>query len=130
MSKVLLYNITDSKKLLAIRLELARAGISIREVAETELTHPLGYLLGMEGFAPGLPGSVTPFPEEMMVMEGLRGPQLNQFLDALRSRGASIALKAVVTEHNVNWSSLQLYRELQMEHRQLSGGKQSIHRKA
>ena len=57
MSKVLLYNITDSKKLLAIRLELARAGISIREVAETELTHPLGYLLGMEGFAPGLPGS-------------------------------------------------------------------------
>lgn len=130
MSKVLLYNITDSKKLLAIRLELARAGISIREVAETELTHPLGYLLGMEGFAPGLPGSVTPFPEEMMVMEGLRGPRLNQFLDALRSRGAAIALKAVVTEHNVNWSSLQLYRELQMEHRQLSGGKKSIHRKA
>ena len=130
MSKVLLYNITDSKKLLAIRLELARAGISIREVAETELTHPLGYLLGMEGFAPGLPGSVTPFPEEMMVMEGLRGPRLNQFLDALRSHGASIALKAVVTEHNVNWSSLQLYRELQKEHRQLSGGKKSIHRKA
>ena len=130
MSKVLLYNITDSKKLLAIRLELARAGISIREVAETELTHPLGYLLGMEGFTPGLPGSVTPFPEEMMVMEGLRGPQLNQFLDALRSRGAAIALKAVVTEHNVNWSSLQLYRELQMEHRQLCGGKKSIHRKA
>ena len=128
MAMVLVYHVRDAKKLLAIRLELARMAVPVREVEDTELTHPLGYLLGYPGYAPGLPGAVEPFREEMLVLDGLRGPGLSRFLDALRAHGASVALKAVVTEHNVNWSSLQLYRELKCEHERMTAGKKSVHK--
>ena len=129
MATVLLYNIEDSEKRLCILLELARLGATAREVGPGELTHPLGYLLGLEGYLPGPPGQAAPFADEMLVMDGLRGTELNRFLDALRGRGASVALKAVVTEHNRSWSSLKLHRELEKEHRLLSAGKKSAHRK-
>ena len=128
MAKVLVYNVSDPQKNLAIRLELARLGAAVREVEAGELTHPIGYLLGYPGYAPGLPGAVEPFREEMLVMDGLRGETLSRFLDGLRAHGASVALKAVVTEHNLNWSSLQLYRELYREHQQMSAGKKSVHK--
>ena len=127
MAKVLVYNVTDPKKLLAIRLTLARLGAAVREVEAQELTAPIGWLLGYPGYAPGMPGAVEPFREEMLVMDGLRGPTLSRFLDELRQHGAAVPLKAVVTEHNLAWSSLQLYRELSREHRQLTQGKKSVH---
>ena len=128
MAKVLVYNVTDPQKLLTIRLALARLGAAVREVGPGELTHPIGYLLGYPGFAPGLPGTVEPFREELLLMDGLRGQSLSRFLDELRAHDASVALKAVVTEHNANRSSLRLYRELKQEHELMTKGKKSIHR--
>ena len=40
----------------------------------------------------------------------------SELLDAMRSSGATVALKAVVTEHNVGWSAARLCRELRQEH--------------
>ena len=128
MAKILLYNIRDSEKALCIRLEAARMGAAVRTVEPGELTHPIGYLLGLPGCLPGLPGTAAAFDDEMLLLEGLRGSELNRFLDALRSRGAAVPLKAVVTEHNLNWSSLRLHRELKKEHMRLSAGKKSVHK--
>ncbi|MBR1455798.1 MAG: DUF3783 domain-containing protein [Oscillospiraceae bacterium] len=114
MAQVLLYNITDREKLLKIRLLLLRLRVACREVAPEEHAHPLGYLLGLPGYAPS-PDEAVPFTEELLVMDGLSADRFNALLDGLRSEGAPIALKAVATEHNVAWSSARLCRELQSE---------------
>ncbi len=130
MTKVLLYNIDDAEKRTAIRLSTLRLGLECVEVPQDACGHPLGYLLGREGFAPSsLPPE--PFEAEMLVMERLS----TELLDALRAHGAAVALKAVVTEQNLSWSSAKLCAELGKEHealRRLAGKKaenRHVHKK-
>lgn len=110
MAKVLLYNITDADKLMKIRIAALRAGLEAVEVKPADFAHPLGRLLGLEGYGPA--EGEAPFADEMLVMEALSSP----LLDALRASGATVALKAVVTEQNKSWSSAALCRELKREH--------------
>jgi hypothetical protein len=109
MSKVLLYNITG-EKLSKIRIAATMLGHAVIEVPPESFGHPLGYLLGLEGFLPS--DTTERFEEEMLVMEALSSP----LLDALRAGGTPVALKAVVTEQNKTWSAAALCRELKREH--------------
>ena len=110
MAKVLLYNIKDADKLMKIRIAALRAGLEAVEVAEEDYAHPIGWLLGLEGFSPA--AGTEHFEDEMLVMQELSSP----LLDMLRASGAPVALKAVVTEQNRSWSSAALCRELRREH--------------
>lgn len=75
------------------------------------------------------------FSDEMLVLCGLSGPQLDALLSSLRRSRVVVALKAVVTEDNAAWSSLQLHDELRQEHEAMKGTrpkdaeKRSAHRK-
>ena len=109
MSKVLLYNISGDK-LSAIRSAAGLLGLEVLVVPEDAFGHPVGYVLGYEGFAPS--ETAERFDSEMLVMESLCSP----LLDYMRSNGAPVALKAVVTEQNRGWSGAALCRELQREH--------------
>ena len=109
MAKVLLYNI-KGEKLGKIRSAAALLGITAVEVPEEAFSHPIGYVLGYEGFAPS--GTAERFADEMLVMEALFSP----LLDYMRKSGAAVALKAVVTGQNLAWSGAVLCRELQREH--------------
>ena len=121
MAQVLLSNITDREKLLKIKLTLFKLGVACREVAPEEYAHPLGYLLGRAGYAPAAEEAAAErFAAEMVLMDGLQGPLFNRFLDSLRAERATVALKAVATEHNVSWSSARLHRELEQEHLAMS----------
>ena len=91
MSRILLYNIHD-EKLMKIRVAALRLGLETIEVPPESFGHPLGHVLGFEGYEPS--DAAEPFDEEMLVMETLSSP----LLDALRAGGAPVALKAVVTE--------------------------------
>ena len=110
MAKVLLYNIKDADKLMKVRIAALRAGLEAVEVAEEDYAHPIGWLLGLEGFSPA--AGAEHFEDEMLVMQELSSP----LLDAMRAAGAPVALKAVVTEQNRGWSSAALCRELKREH--------------
>lgn len=109
MAKILLYNI-QGEKLAKIRTAAVLLGITPIEVPEDAHSHPVGYLLGYEGFVPS--DAVEHFDDEMLVMEALFSP----LLDYMRKNGAAVALKAVVTEQNRAWSGAALCRELQREH--------------
>jgi len=109
MARILLYNIRG-EKLEKIRTAAALLGITPVEVSEEAHTHPIGYLMGYEGFAPS--DTAEHFDDEMLVMEALFSP----LLDYMRKSGAAVALKAVVTEQNRAWSGAALCRELQREH--------------
>ena len=126
MAMVLLYNFRDPARRMGIKLCLHRLGLRCRDVAPEEQGQPLGLLLGLEGFGPG--ESAAPFSEEMLVMHGLSPARFNALLDALRREGLRVALKAVVTDTNVAWSSERLHRELAAEHAAMQRRRGSVHR--
>ena len=113
MTRVLLYNITG-EKLTKIQTAAGLLWLVAIEVPEDAFGNPIGFMLGYEGFTPS--DSPESFSEEMLVMETLCSP----LLDFMRKNGASVALKAVVTEHNIAWSSARLHRELAAEHEAMS----------
>ena len=131
MACALLYNFKDAARLQKVRFALFKLGVSGRIVAPEELSQPIGYLCDLEGFSPVEDG----FSDEMRVLCGLSGPQLDALLSSLRRSRVVVALKAVVTEDNAAWSSLQLHDELRQEHEAMKGTrpkdaeKRSAHRK-
>ena len=116
MGKVLLYNIPEGEKRRRIRVALLRLGIEGRDVSPEEYGHPIGYLAGLEGYAPADGPGEEGFTDEMLVLCALPQKKFNGFLDALRASRAGVALKAVLTETNAGWSSLELYRAIRAEH--------------
>ena len=60
----------------------------------------------------------------MFVLCGFSQPMVNAFLTLLKvTRLPAIALKAVLTETNQGWNSLELHEELQKEREALQSGK-------
>ena len=136
MAGALLYNVKDAARLQKIRFALFKLGISGRTVAPEELSHPVGYLCGLEGFSAAEEPVAGSFSDEMLVLYGLTGAQLDApfrlqeyentlrsasrqldaLLSALRRSRVLIPLKAVVTEDNAAWSSIKLHDELFREH--------------
>ena len=127
MALVLLYNISDEKRQ-KIGFAAWKLGITVRSVSPEDFSHPVGYLLGLEGFSPA-DAAGDAFDEEMLVMHQLSSPQFSGFLDALRRNRVPVALKAVATEHNVSWSSAALCGELCQEHEAMRRAGRSVHKK-
>lgn len=122
MAQVFLYNITDPLRAERICSALVRRGIPCRAVRREEYVHPIGYLTGRPGFAPGT-GEASCFSDEMLLLDGLSREQFSGLLDELRSSGAAVALKAIVTPTNAAWNSSQLHAALKLEHAALGGGR-------
>lgn len=135
MACALLYNFKDAARLQKVRFALFKLGVSGRVVAPEELSQPIGHLCDLEGFSPVEETVEGGFSDEMLVLCGLSGPQLDALLSSLRRSRVVVALKAVVTEDNVAWSSLQLHDELRQEREAMKGTrpkdakKHSAHRK-
>ena len=124
MAKVLLYNFTDEKRRQTVKALLLRFAIPCREVRPLEQFYPLETLLETNDLpAPeGGPEKNKPFSDEMLVMHALSPAQFNGLLDGMRLAGVRVPLKAVVTPHNVRWSSRRLYGELRIEQEALRAG--------
>ena len=135
MASALLYNFKDPRRLQTVRFALFKLGITGHTVAAEEFSHPIGYLCGLEGFCPAEVPAGECFSDEMLVLCGLSGPQLDALLSSLRRSRVIVALKAVVTEENAAWNSFQLHAELCQEHEAMKGAraknaeKRSAHRK-
>lgn len=74
----------------------------------------------------GEPGEAAePLSEPMLVFCGMGEALLNQVLEVIRlSKLPPIPLKAVMTETNRSWNTLQLHEELQKEREAMAGGNQ------
>ncbi len=127
MAKVLLYNFTDSARREAVRLCASRLGLDLIDILPKDQGKTLGYMLGIPGYFPGT--QVSPFSEEMIVFYNLPSPLLDLFLDCLLKNQIVVPLKAVVTSHNIGWSSERLYKELRAEHNAINRRQGPIHRK-
>ena len=54
--------------------------------------------------------------EELLIFSGLDGRELNTIVSYLRDAGCNIPLKAMVTQHNKDWTVSALAKELVSEH--------------
>ena len=119
---VLLYHF-EGIRLAQAHKALEKLPFRIREVKKEESGYPLGDLAGLPGILPL--GKVYEGPQleqEMVVFAGFIGDDIDKALDAFRQNGlAGVGLKAVLTETNQVWSSLQLFEELKKEHAQMHG---------
>lgn len=109
---VLAYQLTKEKEK-AIQEICKEEQIRFKTVAKNRYSQPLGYLAGISGIkkVPAVyEGSL--FEEEMLVFCGFSGDALDTFLAGCRAKDATVGLKAIITPHNIFWSSEQLFAEL------------------
>ena len=115
---ILMFRIDDEKRR-AIETICFQMGMTAVEVAAEEENVPLGLLAGAEGWRNPLlmenTREVQPLTEEMLVIAGLSEESLEVFLAKLRQYGATVSLKAVLTQQNAVWNAGQLQGELKRE---------------
>lgn len=120
---ILLYNIKNKPFTPKLKSILLRLGIRIKVVDPSHYNQPISSLLSgstpQSSAASDLINDTTLFDDEMMVMAGLTNARLDVFLAALRKEGIRIPLKAILTPHNSNWTSIQLHDELVLEHEKM-----------
>ena len=105
---ILFYNLENSKgrtlKMLCLRLK-----IKIRIITKEQYNQTLGALAGIDGFT-----------DEMLVFKGFDNALLDRFLVEFKKLHLTrIGLKAVLTEHNINWDSIALHEELLAEDKKM-----------
>lgn len=122
MAKVLLFNIDDSKGI-KIKNLCRKLYFQSEDVKKEQFGHTLGYLLGLSEDDSIKPGE--DFDGEMLYLADVDGGMLNIFLTQLRLKKAPVALKAVKTDTNMQFTAYELYRELSAERDAIARGTQA-----
>ena len=128
MAELLLFNIQDPEKKTAIRLTALRLGLLCREIPPERQGETLEALLAGEAADNAL-AERDAFTDELLLMHALSQTEFHELLDTLRREGQSVRLKAVVTEHNKEWTAGRLYRELCAEEEAMQRWKQQTKNK-
>lgn len=118
MAKILTFNL-DAQQMFHLRRIAGADGVVIREVAPAEFDSRIIDLVSSESAAAG----ATAFPkfaDEMMLFVDFEEDRLYGFLRMMRESGIRhIPLKASLTEHNRNWTPVELSVELRMENEEM-----------
>ncbi len=126
---LLCYNLTGEKNR-KIKVLAMRHAIRIRAVKPEEYGETLAALCGQEALQQK-PQPNEAFTDEMLVLAHFTPDLLNQFLYGFRKNGiAPVALKAMLTDTNAKWDSVELHKELSMEHEAMANGAKPAHPEA
>lgn len=119
---VLLYN-CPSAKFSKLQHIFAMLHLRMRMIGPDRYHLPLSDLAS----GTGEPGPAEePIPESMLVFCGLNPALLNQVLEIIRlAKLPPIPLKAVLTEANRSWNTLQLRQELLQEQKAIADGERA-----
>ena len=115
----LLYHL-EGERARRLKLIFVQNKIRIRQVERQEYLQPIGVLAGILDASEEIPlYDGEDLGEEMLVLKGIYGKRLDLLLAQMRKLKVSVPLKAVITEHNLSWNSVQLYEEIRKEHEQM-----------
>ena len=122
MAKILLFGVNTQKDR-AVRVAAEKIGADVMAVNRRDYGQKIGTLAGISGFRKDGKAYLGPdFATEMLVFSGMLPEQMDTFLAEYKATGLPpVALKAIVTPHNVSWTADALFRELLKEHIQLGG---------
>jgi len=110
--KVLAFNIADEKKINQLNILSVRLNFSLSMVPRQQQGCLLRNLLAG---TPGSPAPGKPFSDEMLVLAEFDHADLNFLLNELIRTGQQVRLKAVATPTNLQWTAVQLHRQLLAE---------------
>lgn len=115
---VLVYNLKDTEEWKKLKQILLPMKVRIRMIEPSQYKQPLGALAGVKGIVsdPLISFQGEGFTEPMLFLKGFTGSRLDVLLQSMRRQQIRIPLKAVLTQENQTWNSLQLYEELRKEH--------------
>ncbi len=119
MASVLMVNLSPEKASF-LQVMSVRLNFRCRNVLPQEQSCRISDLLS---------GSVSgnaftkPFRDEMLIMDGISHPDLNFLLNEMRRCSQTIALKAVTTPTNVQWTVAALHMQLVAENREMHSGR-------
>lgn len=121
-SCVLLYNMAGTERGRKLKMILVQLGARIKNVEKKDYLRPIGELAGgSDGISDSPDYEGEGFPEEMLVMKGFTGRQIDELLMRMRkNKMDKINLKAVMTDTNQSWNSMELYEEIKKEHEKMS----------
>ena len=115
-ARVLLLGLdTDSEKGQALREILAEMDVEAVPISPAWKKEKVGDLA--EGCFPDWPEEAEAAEKEFLLMSGLTDGQLDRFLKEMGKKNVRVAYKAVLTEHNRNWTLEALLKEIAQEHR-------------
>ena len=117
---VLLYNLASDKDR-KIKMIFLKMGIRMKVITKEQYNQKIGYLADIKDFEKEESSyEGTGFTEEMIVMRDFSNKRLDEMLYQFRKAGiGKINLKAVITESNQDWTSLELYEEIRQEHEKM-----------
>ncbi len=115
--KALLYHLNaDTETGRALRVVLLTQKILTLTVREEQTGETVGRLASSNAAAADAPAPESPPQEAFMLLCALGDRQLDRLLAAMRRAGVSVPYKAVLTEHNRDWTFCRLVTEVVREH--------------
>ncbi len=119
-AKVLLYRLGEETETGRKLRELLRdMKILTLTVEENQLNETAGRLVSSNAAVSGAPPERAP-EAGFMLLCALGDRQLDRLLAAMRRDGVSVPYKAVLTEHNREWTLCKLMEEVAREHEALN----------
>ncbi len=123
---------TPDKKAYEAKLKgiLVRMGVRIKVVAPDQVMQTVGVLAGIS--EPGSTGTgggaeLPVILDEVLVMHQFSTRRMDEFFHNMRKAGIPrIALKAVLTETNREWTFYHLYEEILAEHKRVNGQEERV----
>ena len=119
---MIIMHLYDKKKEEAVRKVAGNLKESVKAIGMSELDQTLMGLYS--GKSSKHPVKIPPlyFMPELLIFAGMQEETLDAFLEQYKASGAEpIALKAITTPYNSDWTVYELIGELQKEHEKMSG---------
>ena len=123
MAEVLMFNIEKSKAA-KIKMLCRKFFVEATEVSKEDFGCKISYLLGLSENREG--SDYSDFSEEMLYLADINGALLGIFLDRLKRQKTPVALKAVKTDANVDFTPYELFREISAEREAISRGESAL----
>ena len=110
---ILTFNLNENR-LSKLRFLCMKLGLAVKAVPTEDFCQPISALCGMTEPVEAAPAEG--FPEELLIFCHMDNAAVNRFLQtAKQMRYAPVALKAILTPTNAEWTPAQLCRELKDE---------------
>ena len=117
---ILLYHVNDEIKV-KINEIATSLKIDIRIIEDDEIYETMGYLLKMEGYEKSIPQQVDfDMIQEFVFFAGMSDQQLDILLQLFKmNKIPPIPYKAMLTQHNINYTFVQLYQSVSREYHEM-----------
>lgn len=122
---ILTFNLSEAR-LSKLRFLCMKLGLTVKPVPAEDFCQPISALCGLSVPAEAAPAES--FSEEMLIFCHMDNTLVNRFLQTTKQmRFAPVALKAILTPTNAEWTPAQLCRELKQERAAVMRGETTGH---